>query len=401
MSTEDLPVLFLTQAYPDHPGAYRGIFIKNLAERLALKKYPVIVITPRIGSEALRHEKSDRVEVFRFFFPSDKPLIAYRGIPIFRMIVYMTTCLFRSIIVMKQKGCRLIHVHWIHPNGAIGVLLKALFRVPLVVHARGSDFHTFAERNRFFTLLTRFVLKHSDWIFCTSEDIKRGIIKVFLDLEAKNISVAYNDVDASQFSPISVKEARRKLNIRENDLCFLFVGNLVREKGVLELLEVITELIKRKEADNFFLHYIGTGPLYDKLRELIKNNGFTERINVHGAVPPSQIPLWMNASDLLILPSEKEGMPNVVLEALSCGIPVLSTNVGDVAKFIRNKENGYLIKASGIKKSLSDHLEYLIDNPSVLKNMKDELRKRILQSNGFPNWRDEIVRVYDRLLKKI
>jgi glycosyltransferase involved in cell wall biosynthesis len=243
-------------------------------------------------------------------------------------------------------------------------------------------------------------LARSDWILCTSEELKRGILEAFPELEIKNISVAYNEVDTSLFKPIPEKEARNYLGIQEEGLHFLFVGNLVREKGVMDLIEVLIEMLEEGMEDRFFVHLVGTGPLYGNLKGLVHSRGLEGKIYVHGLVSPRQIPFWMNASNLLILPSEREGMPNVVMEAVYCGIPVLATNVGDIHVFIRNKENGYLISPENKKGELSIILKEIFSNPEQVVVMKSRLQKKILekQNNKIP-FLGDVTDIYKMLLR--
>jgi len=399
MVTKRSAILFLTQAYPDYPGAYRGIFVKNLADQVAKRGHPVIVVTPKIFHDSEKYESSGDVQVFRFFFPSGgKTLVAFKRIPVFRMLVYMFSSLLKSVGIMKRQGCEIIHVHWIHPNGIIGVVLKWLYHVPLVVHVRGTDFHTFAKRNRFFAFLTSFVLSHTDRILCTSGILRDGILMSFPEIDRENVIVVYNEVDTSLFHPIPEEEARKNLGIQEKGIHLLFIGNLVKEKGILDLLEVARKIYAGEPEKDVFLHVIGKGPLYSKLKERVKD-GYEDKIFIHGAVPPREIPVWLNAANLLILPSDHEGMPNVVLEAFCCGIPVLATNVGDIHEFIRENVNGFLINPEKKTEELEKYLETLLNNPERLGVMKREMQRKISEGFSFPPASREVVEIYQTLLR--
>ncbi len=370
MESELTSVCFISQAFPDNEKAYRGIFIRNLAKRLGENGFRVVVVTPRIFNWSRKREHVGNVEVFRFVFPSGgKLLISYRRIPVFRMILYLFSCAARTCTVMVTHSCQLIHVHWIHPNGIIGVLVKALFRKPLIVHVRGSDFNLFATRDSFFRALTRIILRQADRVLCTSESSRAGLLEAFPRLNRDKFLVTYNSVDASQFHPIPEGEARRMLGI-PTGLHFLFVGNLVREKGVLELIDAVRHLPESLRG-KATLHIIGSGPLEKDLS--VQSDG---RLWVyHRAVPHPRIPLYLNAANLLILPSDREGTPNVVLEALSCGTPVLATRVGDIPRLIREGENGFLIDRRNKREQLVEFLRRTLESPEKLIAMKEHMRR--------------------------
>ena len=394
MANELPSICFLSQAFPDDEKAYRGIFIKNLAKHLGDNGFQVVVITPRIFKWSKKREHEGNVEIFRFAFPSGgKLLISYKKIPVFRMILYMGACAIRTCMVINSHSCQLIHVHWIHPNGVVGLLVKVLFRRPLIIHVRGSDFNLFATRNRFFRALTKIILAHADRILCTSDSLKSGIIRTFPKLNERKILVIYNDIDTTQFHPVPEHQARATLRIAQKRLHFLFVGNLVREKGIPDLVDVVKRL-PGDLKDKMMLHIIGTGPLEKNLRL----EAHERTIHFHGSVTQDQIPLWLNASNLLILPSEREGMPNVVLEALTCGTPVLATRVGDIPKFIRDGENGFLMDRRNKKEKLIEFLRHMLESPEELIAMKKRMHRnaelRVPQKKHIP-----VEQVYASLLK--
>jgi len=389
-------ILFLTQAYPDFEGSCRGIFIRNHVDDLVSHGYFITVVTPRIYKKSKKKEKLRNVFIYRFYFSSgEKPLISFKKIPILLMMIYMISCFLKMFEVMVRHSCQLIHVHWIHPNGFIGLIAKLVFRKPMVVHVRGSDFNLFASRNRFFKILTRLVLEQSNFILCTSERAKFGIINSFSKLNPQKVVVVYNKVDSSRFHPLPENEVRQTLGIPQKGICMLFAGNLVPEKGILELIETFKILAEKFSEKDFFLYAVGDGPLKDVILE---KAGPKSRISIQGPVSPDVMPLWFNASNLLILPSEREGTPNVVLEALCCGIPVFATDVGDVAKFVKNGENGFVVPVERKKEALYTILSDILSYPKDLMNMKIRLQHKTLNTQDYVT--KDVADIYNILLQK-
>jgi len=400
MAVSVLSVCFLTQAFPDFQGAYRGIFVENLARCLVSQGYQIVVVTPRIYKVSEKYEERGKLHVYRFFFPSgERPLITYGRIPVFRMIIYMVSCFLRTLNVIKRYHCRLLHIHWIHPNGIVGVVAKAILRIPFVVHVRGSDLNIFALKNHFFKYLTRMVLRHSDMIICTSKATKVKMTVAFPKiLKHKKAIVVYNEIDAATFHPMPEQEARKKLGIQADGLHFLFIGNLVIEKGVLELVNLMMTLSGAQKGSNVFLHIVGAGPLEQLLRKKVDENGQNSKIFIHGPVDPRQIPFWLNASNVLILPSEREGMPNVILEAVHCGIPVLATDVGDVGRFITENVNGFIMGVGDKRDELRQHLLRFMANHDELISMKKRLQNEVNSRGVNEGGCKGVAEIYDALM---
>ncbi|MGB9628410.1 MAG: hypothetical protein ACPL6D_07100, partial [Thermodesulfobacteriota bacterium] len=117
-------ILFLTNAYPDFETSYRGIFIKQMATLLRDEGYQINVVTPRIYHRSRLFEDQGRIKVYRFpFFSGNKPLIQYKTIPYFRLLLYFISGFLLTIFVALKSKCQLIHVHWAIPTGLIGVFV--------------------------------------------------------------------------------------------------------------------------------------------------------------------------------------------------------------------------------------------------------------------------------------
>ena len=112
-------ILFLTNAYPDFQGSYRGVFVKKMAVLLQQEGHAVSVVTPKIyGKSAYFEEEQNGIKVYRFpFFSGNRMLIEYQKVPYLRMLVYYMTGFILTVYVTIKNRCRLIHVHWAIPIG--------------------------------------------------------------------------------------------------------------------------------------------------------------------------------------------------------------------------------------------------------------------------------------------
>jgi len=146
-------------------------------------------------------------------------------------------------------------------------------------------------------------------------------------------------------------------------LKFIYVGWLVKEKGILQLLEATLELSKKYE---FELHLIGGGTLENHCQNFVNKNSLQDNIYLHGWQDKANIIKMLQSSDIFILPSEAEGFPNSLLEAMAMGLPSICTNVGGVADSLKDHQNGYLLNdnsMSNIKGAMSSYL----DQPQLIE----------------------------------
>jgi glycosyltransferase involved in cell wall biosynthesis len=135
---------------------------------------------------------------------------------------------------------------------------------------------------------------------------------------------------------------KKKLGLPPNKRLLLSVGNLVDGKGHTYLIDAMNVILKKR--NDVILVIIGSGLLEERLRKKVTNLDLNEKIIFSGRKMHTEIPLWMNASDILILPSLHEGFPTVIPEALGCGKPVIGTRVGGIPEAIHSPDIGLLIK---------------------------------------------------------
>lgn len=221
---------------------------------------------------------------------------------------------------------------WAHPDGCAAHLISRALGVPCVVKVQGSDIDLFAHLTPHKYWL-RAVLPKLDGVVAVSRALARDVEK--LGVPASRIDLVYNGVDPRLFHVREREAARTELGIPQECRLILFVGNLLKDKGVEELCEAFVRL--RVKHPTARLAIIGKGPLASRCEQL------GERVHFLGQRPLQEIPVWMAASDVVTLPSYHEGTPNVVLEALTCGRRVVATTVGGIPDLIPNPQLGELI----------------------------------------------------------
>ncbi len=230
---------------------------------------------------------------------------------------------------------------YIYPEAYAAVRLGKALGVPVVVGSRGSDLRKI-EANPFIRKMTSTAVRKAAAVLCVSEDLAEIAGK--LGAPRENVHTIRNGVDDSVFHVRGQKQARAELGLEIKGRLVLFVGWLSALKGVPQLLEATASLNRREGAD-WQLALVGEGAIEPDLRRQAQELGIAERVRFVGAQNAQQISTWMNASDFLCLPSESEGCPNVVVEALACGTPVVANAVGGIPELV-NERSGVLMPAN-------------------------------------------------------
>jgi teichuronic acid biosynthesis glycosyltransferase TuaC len=215
--------------------------------------------------------------------------------------------------------------YWLYPD-AYGAMLAARHaELPLVAGARGSDIRV---RDAISKRLTGKVVRRANRLLMVSEDLGRLAVQAY-GADARRVCVIPNGCDSATFHLGDRASVRHGLCVPLGAELVLYVGRLVAEKGLRELLEAMRLLAAQRP--HLQLVVIGGGPMQDELRTLTAENG---GIRLTGALPPEAVAQWMVAADLITLPSYSEGHPNVLVEALACGRPVVATAVGGIPEVV-------------------------------------------------------------------
>lgn len=246
-----------------------------------------------------------------------------------------------------------IDAHYAYPDGFAAMLIGRALDVPVVVSARGTDINLFPSFPSILPLIRR-TLERAAGIIAVSEALKEAIVD--LGTPAAKIRVIPNGIDPGQFRHIDQKEARRVLGLPETGTMLLSVGGLSQHKGFHLLISALADLSPR--YPDLRLYIVGEGTYRGEIEALIRRCALQAHIVLTGSRLNEQLLYWYNAADLTCLASLREGMPNVVLESLACGTPVLATRVGGMPEVVRPGENGVLVEPHS--QAIAEGLEYAL-----------------------------------------
>jgi len=291
-------------------------------------------------------------------------------------------------ILRNDMKFDLIHAHFLYPLGFVGAQLKNLFDKPLVITAHGSDVHSLPFKNKYYLKMVKYILRQANWIITTSHSNSK--ILQSLGASSNKLSIIPNGYDPNLFKLIPVAEARRKLRLPLNKKILVSVGNLNHVKGSTYLIEAM-HLISKKRND-VILIIVGSGPLEKELKRKILSHGLEENVFLAGRKMHHEIPLWMNAATLFVLPSLAEGFPTVVPESMACGKPVIGTHVGGVPEAISHQQLGILVNPGDSEALASSILEALD------KEWNTEFILRHAKRYSWNNLGKQILKVYQEVL---
>ncbi|WP_029733489.1 glycosyltransferase family 4 protein [Deferrisoma camini] len=222
----------------------------------------------------------------------------------------------------------LIDAHFVYPDGYAAVKLGRRLGVPVVVSARGTDVNLYPDL-RGIGGKVRWAVRHADALIAVSQELKDRMVA--LGADSMRVHVIPNGVDLGRFSP---RERPRGSRHR-----LLTVCNLVPGKGVDVVIRAVAGL--EPEAE---LWVAGDGPERPHLEALARGLGLEARVRFLGRVPHEEMPRLYAEASLFCLASRAEGCPNVVLEALASGVPVVATRVGGIPEWVEEGRTGFLVE---------------------------------------------------------
>ncbi len=276
---------------------------------------------------------------------------------------YSWNASFMYISVLLQNPFLIFGRHWDvilgswgYPDGSVAVRIAQRLGVPALVKVHGSDLNVIAELPQVRSVIAE-DLKKADVVVTVSQALRDKVIA--LSVPESRVSVVYNGVDRSKFYPRSKKNCRHQLGLDKKRGFVLYVGNLYKTKGVLDLLESFIAVADSRP--DLELVFVGSGPCRSAILERALSTGLSSRIRLIGSVDHRDLPIWFNAASVLCLPSYNEGVPNVVLEAIACDTPVIATRVGGIPEVL-SSDRGVLI-AAGDLAALASALS-AVDHPS-------------------------------------
>ena len=215
-----------------------------------------------------------------------------------------------------------------YPDGYGALRIERKLGVPVVVTSVGSDLNRIP--NQLVEMLTRSTLRLADFVCTVSGDLAKTAVRLGADPERTRARL--NGCDTSVFHPMDCGEARRSLGLATEGELLVYVGRMDLRKGLMELVEAVSRI--KAERPKLRCILVGDGPDKEALQEAIARFDAADVIEMKPACLTDKVATWMAAADVVTLPSYAEGCPNVVIEALAAGRPMVATNVGGIPELM-------------------------------------------------------------------
>jgi len=285
---------------------------------------------------------------------------------------FYSVFMFLSILMhsgwwLFTKKPKVILASWAFPEAVAASWLSKLFSCRFFFKVHGSDINLHGKIPARAKQIVK-TAKRASGILSVSNALADEMVD--MGIERGKISVIYNGVDHQKFGVAT--EAPLSGDY------LLYVGNLKHDKGVIELIKGFASI-----CDNFpglTLVFAGSGIEKKHLTELSTTLNITDKVNLLGSVEHHKLPALITHAKALALPSYNEGVPNVVLEAMACGTPVLATKVGGIPEVVNEKTCGILIEPR-CEIAVANGLTYLLNQPWNKDKIKDQSNRFTWENN--------------------
>jgi glycosyltransferase involved in cell wall biosynthesis len=369
------PIVVFSSLFPTAGQPLAGVFIKERMRRVAAL-LPVTVVSPQpwFPLQALLrlrwpnyrpvrplHEVIDGLTVHRpryFALPG-----ALRRMDGLMMALGALPTLWR---LARNGQVGLIDAHFGYPDGYAATLLARWLKVPSTITLRGTE-HGHSAKPALRSRLQR-GLRAATRVFSVSDSLRQ--IALTLGVPAERTRVIGNGVDLANFKVLPRDESRRRLGLPEHARVLVSVGGLVERKGFHRVIECLPALRERFPD----LHYViaggpsPEGDWTDKLREMVHALGLQQCVHFLGPVAPRELSGPLSAADVFVLATRNEGWANVFLEAMACGLPVVTTRVGGNAEVVCRDDLGTVVPfgdATALREAIAAALLRDWDRPAI------------------------------------
>jgi glycosyltransferase involved in cell wall biosynthesis len=422
----------LTHNYPRFSGDFSGTFVEALCDELARQGHRVTVwapydpaytrpihYTPALAaggtapaSGGIAPASGDiapqnvTLRLYRYAFPARFHRLGYmrsmQSDLALRLEAYLlspalfaagTRKLLADAAVSRPD---VLHAHWVLPNGFIGALAGRRLGIPLAVSVPGSDAQV-AAKNPLFRRMAAFTFAQAGLLTANSAELRDAVLPLGADLGKFDMIIYGTDPNTLRPDSRGTAELRAKLAIAAETPVLLCVGRMVYKKGFDVLIRALAEqpLVGR----DLSVVMVGGGDELAAWQQLARDLGVGGKIHWVGSVPKTEIGVYYNMADMLLMPSVSkpaDGLNVCVLDAMSCGKPVIASTVAGNPLAVVHGVTGLLTPEQD-PLALAQAIESLLDDPGRAREMGAAGRRRIEEELGWPQLARRYVQHFEQM----
>ena len=409
-----MKVCLLTHTYPCFPSDTTAPFVEFTAETLQKHGIDVTVLTPDTPKFARTPaDYTVNLQTYRYFLPRRFQQLGYSNTlvndcELKRYVYFLAPFLFLSGIfhlfrLHRKHRFDLIHAFWLLPNGFIAAVVSKLCRVPLMVALRGSDIFI-SKQNPVFRAMARWTLKQATMVTSVTPTFLPDLETFGVPKEKRRLIP--NGSHPSLFPeplPSDLNALRQYFSIPEDNLVVFALGRIVLKKGFDILIQALP-LVKQK-VPNVTLIIGGDGTDLNRLKTVAKEHNVSESIRFTGTISRADVPAYFHLCDVFTLPAvvdpkgNVDGCPNVILEAMACGKPVVASGISGIPVVVKDNETGILVGEKHVTQLAAALVALLTDKPKR-EQFGRAGRARILNELTWDKVIEKIKDVYQRCVEK-
>jgi len=373
-------ILVLASTYPRWKNDTEPRFVHDLCKQLS-SEYRVIALVPHYPG-ARRKEDMDGVLVqrFRYFLPVGERL-AYDGgiiqnlkrnrLKLLLVPFFLISQFIQILVLCRKYKIRLIHAHWVIPQGLLALLARPLLPGEIKVLSTSHGGDLFSLQGRGLQALKRFVFRRSDHVTVVSNAMRDHLEQI--GCNSGNVTVQSMGVDLStRFVPGNRPAGPNRL---------IYVGRLVEKKGVATLVTAIHLL--KNDFPELRLTIVGNGPEKPALEKLAADFGVNAQIDFAGSQPNENVPQYYQSAGIAVVPSivaadgDQEGLGLVAVEALGCGCVTIVSDLPALRDVVSDGENGLVFRATDAT-DLSEKIRHLLTNTALFERLGSAGRQSVV-----------------------
>ena len=393
-------LLVFSSLFPSATQPNAGLFIRERMFRVG-KHLPIVVVAPQpwFPGQGL----------IRRFRPHFRPMALTRevmdGIVVHRPrffcipgILKWTDGLFMALSsffavrrIAREHRANVIDAHFGYPDGYAAVLLGRWLQLPVMLTLRGKEARQ--ARSSVAAALKR-AITGADQLITVSAALQA--LAVEQGANPARVQVIGNGIDLTRFVPVPRLDARRQLGLPADAEVLVSVGTLVERKGFHRVIECLPRLLAAHTTLNLVV-VGGAGPEGDmgaELKSMVRTLGLDDLVHFLGPLPNDRLKVALSAADVFVLATSYEGWANVFLEAMACGLPVVTTDVGGNAQVVNNRSLGRLVPF-GDTRRLQEAIDEALRTPWDRQSIR-----AYAESNSWDRRIQPLVDAYHELLSR-